>query len=76
MAGPADERTELRGAGNGATIGEILVQAILNHRVVDLVYHGLRRSVEPYLVGIHQAGEAILLGYQTAGFSRSGDLPG
>jgi len=60
----------------GSTVGEILVHAVQNHRVVDLVYHGFRRSVEPYMVGIHQAGEAILLGYQIAGFSQRGDVPG
>jgi hypothetical protein len=27
-------------------------------------------------VGIHEAGEPLLLGYQRAGFSDSGELPG
>jgi hypothetical protein len=76
MTGPADYGEKSRGAEGGATIGETLVQGALQHRVVELVYHGSRRSVEPYLVGIHQAGEAILLGYQTAGLGRSGDVPG
>ena len=76
MTGPVNHQTGSPGLGRGATIGETLVHGVLNHRVVDLAYHGFRRSVEPYLVGIHQAGEAILLAYQTAGFSRSGDVPG
>ena len=76
MTGPVDQQADSRGLAAGATIGEMLVYATLNHRVVDLVYHGFRRSVEPYMVGIHQAGEAILLAYQTAGFSHSGDVPG
>ena len=56
--------------------GERLVRAILDHRVVELVYEGYRRTVEPYLLGLHEAGEPILLGYQTAGFSHSGEIPG
>jgi len=56
--------------------GERLVRAILDHRVVEFVYQGYRRTVEPYLVGLHEAGEPILLGYQTAGASHSGEVPG
>jgi hypothetical protein len=58
------------------TSGERLVRAILDHRVVEFGYDGFRRTVEPYLLGIHEAGEPILLGYQTAGFSHSGEIPG
>jgi hypothetical protein len=55
---------------------ERLVRATLEHRVVTFAYRGLRRTVEPHLIGIHEAGEALLVGYQTGGFSGSGDLPG
>jgi WYL domain len=58
------------------TTGERLVRAILNHQVIEFAYQGYRRIVEPYLLGIHEAGEPILLGYQTAGASQSGDIPG
>jgi hypothetical protein len=58
------------------TTGERLVRAILDHRVIEFGYQGYRRTVEPYLLGIHEAGEPILLGYQTAGGSQSGDVPG
>lgn len=58
------------------TTGELLVRGVLEHRVTSLVYHGLRRTVEAHLVGIHEAGEAVLVGYQTGGESHSGDLPG
>ena len=58
------------------TVGERLVRGVLDHRVVSLIYHGERRVVEPYLVGIHEAGEAVLVGYQTGGASRSGEVPG
>jgi hypothetical protein len=58
------------------TTGERLVRAILDHKVIQFGYQGYRRTVEPYLLGIHEAGEPILLGFQTAGASQSGDIPG
>jgi predicted DNA-binding transcriptional regulator YafY len=58
------------------TFGERLVLAVLEHRVVRLRYHGLDRVVEPQLIGLHEAGEAMLVAYQTGGGSRSGDVPG
>ncbi len=58
------------------TTGERLVRAILDHRIVEFVYQGHRRTVEPYLLGLHEAGEPVLLGYQTGGTSQSGEIPG
>ena len=58
------------------TPAEALVRAVLEHRTVTLVYEGLRRVVEPHLVGIHEAGEPMVAAFQTGGFSHSGDLPG
>jgi WYL domain len=58
------------------TSGERLIRAILDHRVVEFAYEGYRRTVEPYLLGIHEAGEPLLLGYQVAGGSQSGEIPG
>ena len=58
------------------TPAEALVRAGLEHRTVTLVYEGLRRVVEPHLVGIHEAGEPMVAAFQTGGFSHSGDLPG
>ena len=58
------------------TTGERLVLAILDHQVVRLRYQGRDRTVEPHLLGIHEAGEPILVAYQTAGGSESGDVPG
>ena len=55
---------------------ERLVRVTLEHRVVTLVYQGLRRTVEPHLIGMHEAGEPLLVGYQTGGFSGSGEVPG
>jgi predicted DNA-binding transcriptional regulator YafY len=58
------------------TTGERLVRAVQEHRTVTFSYHGLRRTVEPHMVAIHPAGEAVLMGYQTEGFSRAGEVPG
>ncbi len=58
------------------TDAERLIQATLGHRPVTFRYQGLLRTVEPHLVGIHEAGEPVLLAYQSEGPSRSGDLPG
>ena len=58
------------------TDAEHLVQAVLGHRTVSFRYQGLLRTVEPHLVGLHEAGEPLLIAYQAEGASRSGDLPG
>ena len=58
------------------TFGERLVLAVLEHRVVRLRYHGHDRVIEPQLIGLHEAGEPILVAYQTGGGSRSGEVPG
>lgn len=65
-----------RGALDQLTNGERLVRAILDHRVVEFGYQGYRRTVEPYLLGLHEAGEPLLLGRQTAGASQSREIPG
>jgi hypothetical protein len=56
--------------------GERLVLAILDHQVVRMRYQGRDRIIEPHLLGIHEAGEPILVAYQTGGTSESGDVPG
>ena len=58
------------------TAAERLVLAILDHRVVHFRYQGHDRTVEPHLLGLHEAGEPLLVAYQTAGGSQSGQLPG
>jgi predicted DNA-binding transcriptional regulator YafY len=72
---PHEYETERRAIAESTT-GERLVWAILEHRPVTFAYHGLQRTVEPYLLAIHEAGEPLLLGYQTSGFSHSGEVPG
>jgi len=58
------------------TACERLVLAILEHRVVSLRYQGRDRLVEPHLLGLHEAGEPLLVAYQTGGTSRRGAVPG
>jgi len=58
------------------TFGERLVLAVLEHRVTRIRYQGRDRVIEPQLIGIHEAGEPMLVAYQTGGGSQSGDLPG
>ncbi len=70
------EPRALVGAAADLTGTERVVRGTLEHRAVNFVYHGLRRTVEPHLVGIHEAGEALLVAYQTGGASQSGEVPG
>jgi WYL domain len=58
------------------SVGERLVRAVQDHRVVELVYHGHARTVEPHMVALHGAGEPVLFAYQTHGTSGGGDVPG
>jgi predicted DNA-binding transcriptional regulator YafY len=58
------------------TGAERLVVAILDHRVVRFRYQGHQRIVEPHLLGLHEAGEPMLVAYQTSGGSQSGQVPG
>jgi WYL domain-containing protein len=58
------------------SFGERLVLAVLDHLVARIRYQGRDRVIEPQLIGIHEAGEPMLVAYQTAGGSQSGDVPG
>jgi hypothetical protein len=55
---------------------ERLVLATLDHRVVHFRYQDRDRVVEPHLLGLHEAGEPMLVAYQTGGTSQSGEVPG
>ena len=52
---------------------ELLRAAIAQRRLIELVYHGKTRILEPHDYGVHN-GSVKLLGYQIAGAS-SGRLP-
>jgi hypothetical protein len=58
------------------TGAERLVVAMLDHRLVRFRYQGHERVVEPHLLGLHEAGEPMLVAYQTGGGSQSGQVPG
>jgi hypothetical protein len=70
------EGRALVGAPADLTGTEMVVRATLEHRMLSFTYHGHGRAVEPHLVGTHEAGEPLLVAYQTGGESRAGDLPG
>ena len=55
---------------------ESLIRAVQGRRVVVFLYDGLLRTVEPHALGLSSAGEPLLSGYQTAGFSQSSEQPG
>jgi hypothetical protein len=61
---------------NELTGAERVVMAILDHRLVRFRYQGHERTVEPHLLGLHEAGEPLLVAYQTGGGSQSGQVPG
>jgi len=75
------EDQEARGTWRARTEAELtgaerLVLAILDHRSAQFRYQGRDRTVEPHMLGIHEAGEPMLVAYQTGGGSQSGELPG
>ena len=54
-----------------------IAQAVRERSIVTFWYDGLNRTVEPHTYGIHKdTGNEVLSGYQTGGFSHSGELPG
>ena len=75
MASRTDTKASRRDATDGPAVGEALVRAILEHHTVAFDYRGVHRVVEPHLLGVHEAGEAVLVAYQTGGESER-ELPG
>lgn len=58
------------------SVADVLTFAIENRRVVTFTYDGHHRVVEPFLLGVTTAGNPSLRGYQTAGTSTHGQVPG
>lgn len=58
------------------SIEEVLTFAIESRRVVTFTYDGHHRVVEPFLLGVTTRGTLALRGYQTAGTSTPGKVPG
>ncbi|MGH0029425.1 MAG: WYL domain-containing protein [Myxococcota bacterium] len=50
--------------------------AIARRQVVEFVYSGTLRTVEPYTHGYSSAGNEVFRGYQTGGLSKSGRQQG
>jgi hypothetical protein len=53
-----------------------IAQAIEQHRIVDLRYHGYSRSVEPHAYGRDKKGDEVLRCFQVSGGSDSGERSG
>lgn len=52
------------------------IQAIREHKVLELRYHGYSRIVEPCAYGRDKNGDEVLRCYQTSGGSESGERVG
>jgi hypothetical protein len=53
-----------------------IIEAIKQRRVLNVVYDGYNRSVEPHVYGINSAGHEALSCYQVGGGSASGNPEG
>ena len=53
-----------------------ICEAINSRQVIRFNYKGGLRTVEPFCHGISTAGNEVLRGYQTSGYSESGDPVG
>ena len=53
-----------------------ICEAIQARRVVRFYYGGGHRVVEPHCYGMSTAGHEVLRGYQTSGYSESGESVG
>ncbi|NKI72516.1 hypothetical protein GN109_24135 [Collimonas pratensis] len=53
-----------------------IIQAIKQHEILELRYHGYSRVVEPHAYGQDKDGDQILRCYQTSGGSESGERAG
>jgi hypothetical protein len=52
----------------------VIVSAIERREILQFVYHGERRTVEPQTYGISRTGKEVLRACQTGGGSRAGEL--
>jgi hypothetical protein len=57
-------------------MNEAICQAVRARRLIRFAYGGGERLVEPHCHGASAAGEEMLLAYQTAGYSSSGEAEG
>lgn len=54
----------------------MICSAINSKKVIRFDYNGGFRTVEPFCHGLSTAGNEVLRGYQTGGYSESGDSVG
>jgi hypothetical protein len=57
-------------------ITSAICKAIASRRLVELVYNSQRRLIEPYSHGFASDGREMILGFQRAGGSDSGQTEG
>jgi hypothetical protein len=62
--------------GGDDVITSEICRAIAGRRLVELDYNGRRRLIEPYSHGFSSDGREMLVGYQRAGGSDSGQIEG
>lgn len=55
---------------------QIIREAIQSRKVLQFYYDGGPRTVEPFCYGIGKTGKYLLRGYQTGGYSQSGNPEG
>jgi hypothetical protein len=53
-----------------------ICMAIRSHRLLELEYNNRRRVIEPYSHGLSGDGREMLVGFQRAGGSESGQVEG
>ena len=63
-------------AAAGKATGELIRQALAEHRVLQFKYHGFERRVEPHALGRVTENRSALLGWQELGGSASEPPPG
>jgi hypothetical protein len=64
---------ETEAEDGGRAMNTAICRAVGQRAVVEFRYEGSLRLVEPHCHGVSTAGNEVLRGFQTAGFSRSGN---
>lgn len=54
-------------------MNQTICSAIRSKLIIRFYYNGGSRTVEPFCSGVSTAGNEVLRGYQTGGYSRSGN---
>ena len=52
----------------------LIIEAIQNRKVIEFVYEGESRTVEPHCYGLTNKGNEAIRAYQIDGYSSSGKL--